>query len=185
MSLMDSQPKKKHSDDVSSDEEIRWSIFAIHSFNQAYLYGTRDRPYLNDEDTLFILAVADVIGPLEILWLLRNPPSEFHVEWLMPFFMIGLAYYWIESWVALRRYRLATKGNISEGVVLCTHLAWRWSTYGIQQKLIVQYQFIAPNGVTIHGKTSTSRYRLRYKSLPPKGTPIKVVYLNDHYHQAV
>ncbi|MFN8530448.1 MAG: hypothetical protein U0670_17740 [Anaerolineae bacterium] len=52
-------------------------------------------------------------------------------------------------------------------------------------RLSIDYCFTSPDGKQIIGKTKAHRNDLEGKALPTEGTPIKVLYLNDHYHQAV
>lgn len=52
-------------------------------------------------------------------------------------------------------------------------------SYGKVHNIYVKYQFLTPAGITIQGEQKKSRSDLRGHPLPPPGTSVKVLYVDD------
>lgn len=77
---------------------------------------------------------------------------------------------------------LARNGRILEGkVVKCDgRMAGSKHRYF---RLMVQYQFLSPSGLTLSGKQDARRDDMRYKLRPGPGTPVAVLYADDHNYK--
>lgn len=87
----------------------------------------------------------------------------------------------IRSFIGTRRYnRLLKNGQRLQGEIVTI----KGEKRGTEKKFHVEvvYQVVTPEGKTLTGKQSKQRQHLTTDSLPAPGTPVWVLYADDHAH---
>lgn len=76
---------------------------------------------------------------------------------------------------------LRRQGEIRDGeVIQCLGKKEGQSKHGLV--VSVRYKFLSPQGIELAGKQVALRNDLIGKPLPEPGTPVTVLYANDHIH---
>lgn len=175
---------------VSQKNAAQWKpiTFAVHLTNTRYVEGKRKYPRFNEARRSLSLLSLTLLA-IALLQLL-NVIARSYFPSATPVINLGSVVMPAAYFVYLaRNYWLATRGQVLDGILTSVNLVkvvnrgrlLSFPTYWLK----VDYEFKNPQGTLLAGKATSQRKDLQYGSRPSMGTPIKVVYLNDHYHEAV
>jgi len=111
--------------------------------------------------------------------------SAFYVI-IGPFFLFVASIFSLTGY-ALRKTKEKQERLAKEGVILKAELikAKEDTTEDSPFNIRCEYRFTNPRGEVLTGKTSGIRPDVKKKDYPPPGTPMLVLYVNDHLFEAL
>jgi hypothetical protein len=164
-------------------------VFFLKPENQRYVSGGSRRPKSPMTVSGCLILLAFVLISLWMLGALVRDASTW-VDTGTLLVTIGMnAAAFIATLIMIRKWqrykRLAREGRLIRGAVVKTEAVEGDAEDGYGYKVTLHYVFRSPTGHELQGRGSHKRNDLMGKPLPPSGTPILVLYVNDKLHEVL